>query len=385
VQKEEVPPDVDNLLREAIPLDRYVVETGVDNLHFITAGLFDDSYARRVNSFRWPALNNRAPWLFTWFGNYIAESYQYVLIDSRTGITDTSGICTSILPERLITVFTPNRQSLEGVLDLASRAISYRRKSDDLRPLLIFPLPSRIEPTMEKLRRFWRSDPEVGYQSRFETLIRDAYGIREYSLTDYFDEIQIQQVPDYAYGEEIAVLDQNSFGDRLSLARSYEAFVNRLTNNSAPWEPTSAEYSSVFVSYSEKDREFAQQLHADLARQGIRVWFAPDNLESGDKLKDHITEAIRSSDKVLLILSKDSIRSTWVQREIEAAFEKEREGTKLVLLPIRIDDAVFEAEYPWIGDVRRIRHIGDFSRWREPEAYSLALDRLVRDLTAPNK
>lgn len=48
-----------------------------------------------------------------------SNGIQYVLIDSRTGITDTSGICTSILPEKLIAVFTPNRQSLDGVLDLA--------------------------------------------------------------------------------------------------------------------------------------------------------------------------------------------------------------------------------------------------------------------------
>jgi MinD-like ATPase involved in chromosome partitioning or flagellar assembly len=384
-KNEEAGPDIDAMLRQAIPLDEYVIETAVHNLHFMSAGRFDEKYARCVNAFRWNSLNSSAPWLFTWFGNYVAESYQYVLIDSRTGITDTSGICTSILPEKLITVFTPNRQSLDGVLDLARRAISYRRKSDDLRPLLIFPLPSRIEPTMERLRRFWRSDPEIGYQPRFESLVREAYGISTCDLTSYFDDIQIQQVPDYAYGEGIAVLDENTVGDRLSLARSYEAFVGRLTNNSAPWEPPSTNYSSVFISYSEKDREFAQKLQADLARQGIRTWHSQRELDGDNALYDSIKEAIRSSDKVLLILSKNSIQSPWVQKEVESAFEKEREGTKLVLLPIRIDDAVFSTNTPPMSDIRRLRHISDFSGWTDPDGYMRAFNRLLSNLATSNK
>jgi hypothetical protein len=251
--------------------------------------------------------------------------------------------------------------------------------------LKIFPLPSRIEPTMEKLRRFWRSDPAIGYQPRFESLVRAAYGISTCDFTNYFDEIQIQQVPDYAYGEGIAVLDEKNVGDRLSLARSYEAFVDRLINNSAPWEPLSTNYGSVFISYSEKDREFAQRLQADLARYGIRTWYSQRDLHSGDTLYDSIKEAIRSSDKILLVLSKNSIQGPWVQKEIESAFEKEREGTKLVLLPIRIDDAVLSTDNPSISDIRRIRHISDFTRWTDPDGYSRALNRLLSDLATSNK
>jgi MinD-like ATPase involved in chromosome partitioning or flagellar assembly len=383
--KEEPTSNVNVFLRQTIPLGDYVIETEIDNLHLLTAGRFDDGYARRVNSFNWNALNNLAPWLFTWFGNYLAEAYDYVLIDSRTGITDASGICTSILPERLITVFTPNRQSLEGVLEIAKRAVSYRRKSDDLRPLLIFPLPSRIEPTMERLRRFWRSDQAIGYQPRFEDLIRQTYGVSKCSLADYFDDVQIQQVPDYAYGEGIAVLDQNSVGDRLSLARSYEAFVVRLTSNAAPWEPASEDYGSVFVSYESLDREFATRLIADLEGRGIRTWFPPHELHVGEPWKNAITEAIRSSDKVLLILSKNSIQSRSVRQEVETAFGKEREGARVVLVPIQIDNTVLTADVDWIRDVRRVRHIGDFTNWNDPIKYSNALARLLKDLSAESK
>src|SRR5262249_11135739 len=127
------------------------------------------------------------------------------------------------------------RQSLYGILDIVKRATDYRRHSDDLRPLVVFPLPSRIEPARASLRDHWRFSAEVGYQPQFEQLFKTVYRLQECDLTEYFNEVQIQQIPDYAYGEQIAALIERS-GDRLSLARSYDSFAERLTTRGAPWE-----------------------------------------------------------------------------------------------------------------------------------------------------
>ena len=35
------------------------------------------------------------------------------------------------------------------------------------------------------------------------------------------------------------------------------------------------------------------------------------------------------------------------------------------LFPIRLDDAVMDALQPWAADIRRSRHIGDFTHWKE--------------------
>ena len=51
-----------------------------------------------------------------------------------------------------------------------------------------------------------------------------------------------------------------------------------------------------------------------------------------------------------------------------------------MLFPIRIDDAVMDTTKQWAHDIRRTRHISDFIRWKEHDAYSKALDRLLRDL-----
>ena len=43
--------------------------------------------------------------------------------------------------------------------------------------------------------------------------------------------------------------------------------------------------------------------------------------------------------------------------------------------PVRLDDTVFEAEAAWAADIRRTRHIGDFTRWKDHDAYQKAFER----------
>jgi hypothetical protein len=53
-----------------------------------------------------------------------------------------------------------------------------------------------------------------------------------------------------------------------------------------------------------------------------------------------------------------------------------------VLFPIRLDDEVMKIDRGWPALIRNSRNIGDFSKWKNPEAYGKALDRLLRDLKA---
>lgn len=58
--------------------------------------------------------------------------------------------------------------------------------------------------------------------------------------------------------------------------------------------------------------------------KGLRIWYAPENLKIGEKIRDGIDKAIMIFDKLLLILSKESIESQWVENEVESALEKEK-------------------------------------------------------------
>jgi hypothetical protein len=93
-------------------------------------------------------------------------------------------------------------------------------------------------------------------------------------------------------------------------------------------------------------------------------------------------EAIHLRDKLLLVLSENSIYSDWVEDEVNKAFAEERDRKQLVLFPIRIDDSVMTTAEPWAAKLRDQRNIGDFRSWKDDNQYKAALERLLRDLRA---
>lgn len=159
-----------------------------------------------------------------------------------------------------------------------------------------------------------------------------------------------------------------------------EPFIASMKSLVAAMSPI--EFYSCFISYSSKDQELAERLHADLRSKNVRCWFAPEDLKIGDKLRPSLDEAIRVHDKLMVLLSENSVQSEWVEREVEAAFEKERREKRTVLFPIQLDDAVRETRQAWAADIRRTRHIGDFRDWKNHDSYKKAFERLLRDLKA---
>jgi len=62
-------------------------------------------------------------------------------------------------------------------------------------------------------------------------------------------------------------------------------------------------------------------------------------------------------DKLLPILSENSICSGWVEDEVTKAFAEERDRKQPVLFPVCIDDAVMETQEPWARKLRdQLRH-----------------------------
>jgi WD40 repeat protein/cellulose biosynthesis protein BcsQ len=204
-------------------------------IHLVKAGRFNSGYPKKVTTMPWEPLFLRAQGLFPALAERFARDHDYVLIDSRTGLTDVSGICTMLMPERLVLVFTPNQQSLSGVLDLAEKAITYRRGTADLRPLILYPLPSRIDEGESDLRKHWRGEANIGYQPRFERTFQELYELDECNLQSYFDRVQIPYKSRYSYGEEVAVLIDRA-EDSLSPVPHYINFTERLLSDAEPWE-----------------------------------------------------------------------------------------------------------------------------------------------------
>ncbi len=142
------------------------------------------------------------------------------------------------------------------------------------------------------------------------------------------------------------------------------------------------QFYASFISYSSKDQKFADRLYADLQNKGVRCWLASEDLKIGDRIRTGIDEAIRMHEKLLLVLSEHSVASDWVEQEVETALERERKEKRLILFPIRLDDAVMKIEGGWPALIRNTRNIGDFRKWKDHDSYQKVFDRLLRDLRA---
>ena len=152
------------------------------------------------------------------------------------------------------------------------------------------------------------------------------------------------------------------------------------------------EYYSCFISYSTKDQEFAERLHADLQARGVRCWFAPHDIKGGEIVLDQIDAAIRFHDKVLLILSEDSVSSKWVRLELRKAFDRGAKEDKRVLFPVRVvpfskleEWKLVESDGTDLAEEVRKYFIPDFSNWKDHDSYQKALTRLVADLKAESR
>src|SRR5262249_49396153 len=144
---------------------------------------------------------------------------------------------------------------------------------------------------------------------------------------------------------------------------------------------------SCFISYSTKDQDFARRLHSRMVQEGLRVWFAPDKMQGGRAIHEQVDEAIRVHDKLLLVLSTESLRSDWVVTEIRKALKAGAKDGRRKLFPIRLVD--FEVIQDWecidpdgkdLGLEIRKLFIPDFTAWKDHDAFEAAFGRLIRDL-----
>ena len=139
-------------------------------------------------------------------------------------------------------------------------------------------------------------------------------------------------------------------------------------------------YQSCFISYASANEAFAKKLFSNLQKERIRAWFAPESLKGGDYFQSHIDRAVQTQDRLLLILSKESIASKWVAYETNLALEKERETGKIVLFPIKIDNEISSTEELWARRIKKSRHIEDFTGWKTDAAYNTSLNKLLDHL-----
>jgi hypothetical protein len=144
------------------------------------------------------------------------------------------------------------------------------------------------------------------------------------------------------------------------------------------------ESSVCFISHGLEDRKFVGLLRARMSEKGLRVWSTP----RGQAIDERVDRVVRPYDKLLLILSRDSLDSYWVQTEIYKATQRERNEARRLLHPVSLvpneELAAWQCRDADTGkdfasEVRQ-RTVLDLSSWQDHEAFERGLEQLLEDL-----
>lgn len=138
--------------------------------------------------------------------------------------------------------------------------------------------------------------------------------------------------------------------------------------------------SPLFISYSHADGTFVDKLEDHLNHKGIRFWRDIHEAKAG-RLETQIDRAIRQTSTVLLILSKNSIKSDWVEHEVRTARFLEKDMGRDVLCPVALDDSWKSSQWPKrVMEQVMEYNILDFSAWKDDSKFGNTFNKLIDGL-----
>ena len=333
------------------------VKKGKEKVHLITAGRRDKSgsYFDKVTSLDWASFyQHKGGFLIESLRNEWKAEYDYILIDSRTGITDIGGICTIQLPDILVLLFTATEQSLNGVVDVAAKAQAAQWDLPfDRTSLTCLPIPSRFDSNEEfTISRQWLR--------RFAKELKNIYDDWLPVSVERKNFLEVTKIPYssyFSFGEKLPVLEQGTT-DPTGLGYAYENLatiiadefesIDKLLENRDKFVAKQSQPKSrikIFISYSSTDRVQVREMYDRLQEEGYQVWTPDFNVLPGQNFSQEINSAISSSDIFLACLSENSIRSEFVKAEWRIAADSYHKysGDSIYFIPIQLGSLDFSS------------------------------------------
>jgi hypothetical protein len=134
-------------------------------------------------------------------------------------------------------------------------------------------------------------------------------------------------------------LDELSYNKRVTFLEEYILISNTLSENMIKAKFLQGkEGKKVFISYSSKDYNFAIRLSVDLSKFGHSPWLDEFKILVGQSIPEKISIGLQDCDFVLVLLSNNSIKSHWVEREWQTKYWNEIETGKIKVIPILTED-----------------------------------------------
>ncbi len=89
--------------------------------------------------------------------------------------------------------------------------------------------------------------------------------------------------------------------------------------------------SRVFISYSREDLAIAEKIFAALSKGGLEPWIDQEDIPKGEEFFKEIQHGIERAEVMLFLVSPDSIRSEWCNKEIDYAIANNKRILPLVV------------------------------------------------------
>ena len=132
------------------------------------------------------------------------------------------------------------------------------------------------------------------------------------------------------------------------------------------------ESTQVYITYSRKDKEFAQRLVESLKRSDITVWIDYEQLVSTENWMTGIEQGIQNSEAYIFILSPDSLKSTAANQELKLATNANKRVIPIVARDVDYKEVPIElSSLNWIF----MRSQDDFE-----SSYSKIVEAIYTDL-----
>jgi tetratricopeptide (TPR) repeat protein/cellulose biosynthesis protein BcsQ len=186
----------------------HVTEVRIEHtmqLSLISSGDQNPDYVDHVRSFSWSTffeLQQGGAILDRWRAEWKQE-FDFILLDSRTGITDVGGVCTILLPDFLVLVFVANEQSFERGKQIALGVQKARQELAVQRPpLTIFPLLGRFDGREE-------FDEGQRWLDRFATELKPFYDDwlpTRFNARQVLELTKVPYITKFSFGEPLPVI-----------------------------------------------------------------------------------------------------------------------------------------------------------------------------------
>ena len=320
---------------------------GRGGLDFLSAGRQNMDYSAAVCSLDWDNFYDRlgGGHFFRALRADMKENYDYVLIDSRTGLSDVADICTVELPDVLVVCFTLNDQSIDGASDVARR-ISNRYRHRNIR---ILPVPMRIEPGEKEKLDIGRALARMKFEGFPD-------GVSPEGSLRYWGSVEVPYQPFYAFEETLATFGDDP-GAPTSLLAAYERITDPISGGQITSMPPLPEdlrqqcrdayvrrqpimAVDVLLSYAPEDRMWAEWIESVLTQAGFRV--LPRCVmteETADPVASFATEReFQAASRAIVLLSTAYVRSREARAIWEAMLAADAAGTRRQLVSVKVGE-----------------------------------------------